>query len=148
MHQQRLTTFDSNQTISRYSSFFTCAEAVSRTYAHPSKKIIYYLLSDSHALKEEALKMWPERVVVSGLSQSHPEIEEAEMGWGWEGVKGAADGMMGSVVEMWSFAGELLEWSDLTEIEEDGVRLTSALDHPATDFQILTARSGFGKIRT
>ncbi|ORY90938.1 hypothetical protein BCR35DRAFT_275012 [Leucosporidium creatinivorum] len=118
----RLDTFDSNQTVSRYSSFFTCAEAVSRTYAHPSQKIIYYLLSDSHALKEEALRMFPERVVVSGLSQSHPEIEKAESGWGWEGVKGAADGMMGSVVEMWTFA--------------------------ATDFQILTARSGFGKIPT
>lgn len=92
--------------MARHLAYFTCATAVASAYAHPGQRIIYYLLSDSHALKEEALRLYPDRVVVSGLSQSHPEIESAPEGWGWEGIKGAADGMMGSVAEMWTFAGE------------------------------------------
>ncbi|GAA5873501.1 hypothetical protein JCM16303_001145 [Sporobolomyces ruberrimus] len=107
-------------TVSRHSQYFRCAESVSRTYAHPSQKVLWYLISDSRTLERDALETYPDKVVVTGLKQSHVEITSGSAAW--KGVKGASDGFLRTVAESYIFAG--------------------------TDFQILTLRSGFGKIPT
>ncbi|GAA5860561.1 hypothetical protein JCM1840_000300 [Sporobolomyces johnsonii] len=111
---------DAVNTVSHHAHYFACADAVARTYAHPAQKIVYYLISDSRVLEEDALRTYPDRMVVTGLKQSHVEITKGDVGW--KGLKGAADGFMRTVAESWIFSG--------------------------TDFQILTYRSGFGKIPT
>ncbi|GAA5918106.1 hypothetical protein JCM1841_005256 [Sporobolomyces salmonicolor] len=111
---------DAINSVSHHAQYFACADAVARTYAHPTQKIVYYLISDSRVLEEDALRTYPDRVVVTGLKQSHVEIATGSVGW--KGLKGAADGFMRTVAESWIFSG--------------------------TDFQILTLRSGFGKIPT
>ncbi|GAA5924173.1 uncharacterized protein JCM15063_005565 [Sporobolomyces koalae] len=111
---------DAVNTVSRHSQYFRCAESVSRTYAHPSQKVLWYLISDSRTLEQDALETYPDKVVVTGLKQSHVEITSGSAAW--KGVKGASDGFLRTVAESYIFAG--------------------------TDFQILTLRSGFGKIPT
>jgi len=94
---------DAINTVSHHSQYFRCAEAVSRTYAHPSQKVLWYLISDSKVLEQDALERYPDRVVVTGLKQSHVEIKEGSTGW--KGVKGASDGFMRTVAESYIFAG-------------------------------------------
>ncbi|GAA5921224.1 hypothetical protein JCM1841_001641 [Sporobolomyces salmonicolor] len=110
---------DALNTVAVHKNYFTCAEQVAQTYAHPSQKVIYYLVSDSHALEEDALRTYPDKVVVTGLRQSH--VEALIAGWG-EAWREAADASMRTVAESWIFS--------------------------STDFQILTLHSGFAKIPT
>lgn len=78
---------------------------------------------------------------MTGLKQAHVEIK-TDRSDGLQAIKKVADGFMRTVAESWIFAGKFrflrcflfLQWLTLA---------------PAgTDFQILTQRSGFGKIRT
>ncbi|GAA5892338.1 hypothetical protein JCM8208_001515 [Rhodotorula glutinis] len=112
---------DAVNSVSLHPQYFTCAEAVARTYAHPSQKVLYYLITDSHALERDALRRFGDKVVVTGLKQAHVEIK-TDSSTGLVSIKRAADGFMRTIAESWIFAG--------------------------TDFQILTSRSGFGKIPT
>lgn len=80
---------DSTNTVERYQPFFECAEQVARTYAKPSQKIVYFLISDSNHLKRMAIEAYPDRVILSGLNAQHAEISPE----GGEGYK-ATDGMM------------------------------------------------------
>ncbi|TNY24182.1 Proteophosphoglycan ppg4 [Rhodotorula diobovata] len=112
---------DAVNSVALHPQYFTCAEAVARTYAHPSQRIVYYLITDSHALERDALRRFGDRVVVTGLKQAHVEIK-TDTSTGLVSIKRAADGFMRTIAESWIFAG--------------------------TDFQILTSRSGFGKIPT
>lgn len=111
-------------TVDRHLRFFTCAAAVAARHALPTQRIIYYLVSDSVALKEDALRRFPDRVVVSGLEPRHtdPKLKIGVQ----EGQKRSVrerymmDAMGDSVVEAWTLA--------------------------ETDFKIITEQSGFGKI--
>ncbi|CEQ39118.1 SPOSA6832_00603 [Sporobolomyces salmonicolor] len=131
---------DAINSVSHHAQYFACADAVARTYAHPTQKIVYYLISDSRVLEEDALRTYPDRVVVTGLKQSHVEIATGSVGW--KGLKGAADGFMRTVAESWIFSGMASSPSSHRDRAER-VELLAG-----TDFQILTLRSGFGKIRT
>ncbi|GAA5883241.1 hypothetical protein JCM3774_000640 [Rhodotorula dairenensis] len=108
-------------TVERHSQYFTCAEAVARTYADPSQRVVYYLITDSRVLERDALDRFGDRVVVTGLEQAHPEIK-TDQRTGLEALRHAADGFMRTIAQSWIFA--------------------------STDFQIITQRSGFGKIPT
>ncbi|GAA5903512.1 hypothetical protein JCM6882_006569, partial [Rhodosporidiobolus microsporus] len=108
-----------HNTASIHSQYFTCAAQIAKRHAHPSQKVLYYLITDSHNLEQSALKMFPDRVVVAGFEPSHDEIAFKDKE-GPEVVKGSADGFMRTIAESWIFAG--------------------------TDYQIITYRSGFGKI--
>ncbi|BGO88739.1 hypothetical protein NBRC10512_005188 [Rhodotorula toruloides] len=112
---------DAVNSVHKYQQYFTCADSVARTYAHPSQKIVYYLITDSHKLERDVLRRYGDRVVVTGLKQAHVEIK-TDRSDGLQAIKKVADGFMRTVAESWIFAG--------------------------TDFQILTQRSGFGKIPT
>ncbi|GAA5952790.1 hypothetical protein JCM8115_002350 [Rhodotorula mucilaginosa] len=108
-------------TVEQHSQYFTCADAVARTYADPSQRVVYYLITDSRVLERDALRQFGDRVVVTGLEQAHAEVEP-DFSEGTQTVEHAADGLMRTVAESWIFA--------------------------STDFQIITQRSGFGKIPT
>lgn len=122
---QRYPELDKDNTVAKFREYFKCAEQVSQTYAHPAQRVVYYLITDSHTLREDALQAFPGKVVISGLDQSHMEIAAVSgpdgSSSGWSTRNDATDGMMRTVAESWTFA--------------------------ATDFSILTAKSGFGNIR-
>ncbi|GAA5857700.1 hypothetical protein JCM8547_004335 [Rhodosporidiobolus lusitaniae] len=112
--------FDTSN-VTDYDNYFTCASQLARRYAHPSQRIIYFLLTDSKALQADALRAYPDRVIVTGLEASHDELGNLGQR-GFDVVKRALDGYARTVAESYIFAG--------------------------TDAQILTFRSGFGKIPT
>ena len=84
--------------------------------AHPSQKVIWYLVTDSVHLREEAVKAFPDgKVVVSGFHPQHLElawtdvarglggvepVEEAK-GLDTEAIRSSLDGMMETVAENW-----------------------------------------------
>lgn len=95
---------DAVNSVALHPQYFTCAEAVARTYAHPSQRIVYYLITDSHALERDALRRFGDRVVVTGLKQAHVEIK-TDTSTGLVSIKRAADGFMRTIAESWIFAG-------------------------------------------
>jgi hypothetical protein len=109
-------------------SFFTCAAALANRHAQPRQQIVYYLVSDSSALKRAALDAFPDRVVVSGLDDAledpndgeENETEEGEVDGQRDGWMLEADKMTDQVVEMWALA--------------------------ETDYKIVTEHSGVGRI--
>ncbi|KAM0749167.1 hypothetical protein T439DRAFT_382226 [Meredithblackwellia eburnea MCA 4105] len=103
-------------TASAHSAFFNCAAGVARAYALPSQRIVYYLVSDSEYLKEDAVRKFPGRVIVSGIPPKHTELK----GTNTKDVVHVIEGLQGAVAEMMTLR--------------------------STDFQILTRGSGFGKI--
>ncbi|GAA6030181.1 hypothetical protein JCM8097_009302 [Rhodosporidiobolus ruineniae] len=112
--------YDTNSA-EHHSKYWTCAAQLAKRHAHPSQKILYYLVTDSKKLEESALKAFPDQVIVTGLPQSHDEILYKDKS-GVEVAHGAAKGFLHTIAESWIFS--------------------------ATDFQVITYRSGFGKIPT
>lgn len=102
-------------TVSRHAHFFECAEQVASTYAHPSQKVVLYLVTDSVHLREDAVKAFPDgKVVVSGFHPQHLELAWTDVARGLGGVepveaeeldvkeiKLSLDGMMETVAENW-----------------------------------------------
>lgn len=89
--------------------FFTCADEVAKTYARPSQRIVYYLITDSAHLRKAAVEAFPSRVVISGLPQKHqelggPEHEKETASFDPKKVLLAADGLHGTIAESWSFS--------------------------------------------
>ncbi|BGP13161.1 hypothetical protein JCM10213_000261 [Rhodosporidiobolus nylandii] len=108
-------------TVGLYKQYFDCADALAKRYAHPSQKKLIYLITDSNNLEEDALKTFNGSIVVTGLEQSHDELKYMNKN-GTEVVHTSLDGYMRTVAESFIFSN--------------------------TDYQILTQRSGFGKIPT
>ncbi|CAG8456345.1 3990_t:CDS:2 [Paraglomus brasilianum] len=71
----------------RYRNFFKCADELVETYAMPWQKVVYYLVTDSETLRNEAMTM--ENVIISGL----PIGTKAE--------NGPADPVHNAVIENW-----------------------------------------------
>lgn len=94
-------------TVEQHSQYFTCADAVARTYADPSQRVVYYLITDSRVLERDALRQFGDRVVVTGLEQAHAEVEP-DFSEGTQTVEHAADGLMRTVAESWIFASQSL----------------------------------------
>lgn len=115
---------DAINTVSRHSQYFRCADAVARTYADPSQKVLWYLISDSRTLERDALATFPDKVVITGLKQSHVEITTGSAAW--KGVKGASDGFLRTVAESYIFAGQSRSWPP-SRIEGTGLTSTPRL---------------------
>ena len=94
-------------TVEQHSQYFACADAVARTYADPSQRVVYYLITDSRVLERDALRQFADRVVVTGLEQAHAEVEP-DFSEGTRTVEHAADGLMRTVAESWIFASQSL----------------------------------------
>lgn len=78
-------------------------------------------MSDSAFLKADALKHFPEQIVLSGLGIKHLEIPEKNKKGKPVPMETVWSGMMDTIAESWIMSG--------------------------TDAQIITRHSGFGKIR-
>lgn len=104
----RTAEYDQQNTVERHEAFFTCAEQVAKRYALPSQKVVWYLISDSKVLKEDAMRVYGDKVVVSGLKVRHTDpllkLDDEEGEPASERRKKAFDGAMDSVVESWTFA--------------------------------------------
>lgn len=101
-------------TVERHSHFFQCAQQVAMTYAKPSQKIVFYLITDSAHLRRDAVRAYPTSVVVSGLAQKHNELGGQEQRkaqleedratdelFDLEEVMEDADGLMNTLAETW-----------------------------------------------
>ncbi|GAA6044007.1 hypothetical protein JCM8097_000192 [Rhodosporidiobolus ruineniae] len=124
---------DKVNTIERHQHFFDCANEVAETYAAPGQRPLWFLITDSATLRRSAAETYPDRVVVSGLTQHHNELrasktvkpESVTHANGKptvEELEREIDGMQNSVAESWIFSG--------------------------VDFALLSYASGFGKIPT
>ncbi|ORY88458.1 hypothetical protein BCR35DRAFT_301596 [Leucosporidium creatinivorum] len=85
--------YDLENTVQRHLPFFSCAGDLARTYADPSQKIIYYLVTDSAHLKADAQKVLGNQLIVTDMVPQHVHQKS-----------GHVDGVMGAVVEDWILA--------------------------------------------
>ena len=62
-----------------YQHFFNCADQLTQTYAVPDQKVIYFLITDSVALRNEAVQKL-EHVIISGLpiQSNHGHYDHAD----------------------------------------------------------------------
>ncbi|KDE04477.1 hypothetical protein, variant 2 [Microbotryum lychnidis-dioicae p1A1 Lamole] len=65
---------DKIHTVKRHRQFFDCAAKLAERYARDDQKVVYYLVTDSPTLEAAALRQFPDRLVVTGLTQGHPEF--------------------------------------------------------------------------
>ncbi|GAA6034724.1 hypothetical protein JCM8097_001139 [Rhodosporidiobolus ruineniae] len=126
---------DEYNTVERYQQYFTCAEEVAATYASPGQRPLWYLITDSAALRRNAAAQYPDRVVVSGLAQHHNELRVNGQPLA-EAVTHAGSGGKASVEQL--------------ESEIEGMQNTVAESwiFSDVDFALLSYDSGFGKIPT
>lgn len=84
------------------------------TYAKPSQKVVYLLITDSAHLRQDAVRAYPSSLVVSGLAQKHNELggqeqrkakleedRKKEELFDLEEVVEDADGLMNTLAETW-----------------------------------------------
>lgn len=68
------------------------------------QKVVYYLITDSGDLEQDAKRLLGDRIVVTGLEQAHAEIHDNSTDEE-ESVRRATDGFMRTIAESWIFAG-------------------------------------------
>ncbi len=62
----QIRTREDTNALQDYEYFFHCADQLTQTYAAPNQKVIYFLITDSVALRDEAVQKL-EHVIISGL---------------------------------------------------------------------------------
>ncbi|KAK4699079.1 hypothetical protein P7C70_g7187, partial [Phenoliferia sp. Uapishka_3] len=85
--------YDATNTVDVHSAFFKCADQLAETYALPDQKILYYLVTDSMHLRDDAIRKFGDKVVVTGAGIEH--IHQRS---------GHADGVFNAVLEEWILA--------------------------------------------
>ncbi|SCV71161.1 BQ2448_2749 [Microbotryum intermedium] len=110
---------DSHISVESHRRFFVCAEQLAAKFARPGQKVVYYLVSDSEHLKHDAMEKFPDRVVTTGFTATHPEFMEADQTQ-WHRQKHLLDGTTQAMISSWLLS--------------------------KTDYQIVTYDSGFGKL--
>ncbi|GAA5919295.1 hypothetical protein JCM6882_007829 [Rhodosporidiobolus microsporus] len=124
---------DAVNTVERHQHWFDCAAEVVETYAAPTARPLFFLITDSATLRASAASAYPDRVIVSGLLQRHNELrddqnqllhvtEEEGRARSVGEMKEELDGLQNTVAESWIFE--------------------------SMDFALLSHHSGFGKIPT
>lgn len=81
-------TYDKQNTVEVHKEFFQCADQLAETYALPDQKVLYYLVTDSAHLRQDAMQKLRDRVVISGLGITHIHQKS-----------GHADGVYNAVIE-------------------------------------------------
>ncbi|SCZ98362.1 BZ3500_MvSof-1268-A1-R1_Chr3-2g06320 [Microbotryum saponariae] len=122
-------------TMNYHSQFFQCAREVAETYSQPGQRVLFYLITDSGALRQQALQEFP-GTVVTGFLPVH-------------GEHGGSGPVREEYEKMQQLGDKLFDpeqaEKDLTDMYNS---VAEAWIFASTDFQILTSRSGFGKIPT
>ncbi|GAA5964927.1 hypothetical protein JCM21900_000022 [Sporobolomyces salmonicolor] len=85
--------YDKVNTVKRHSQFFRCARELGETYATKDQRIIYYLVTDSANLKQDAQQVLGDKLVTTDMLPQHVHQKS-----------GHADGVFSAVVEDWILA--------------------------------------------
>ncbi|GAA6060365.1 hypothetical protein JCM10212_004549 [Sporobolomyces blumeae] len=85
--------YDKTNTVKRHSQFFRCARELGETYAHPSQQVVYYLVTDSANLKQDARSVLGSKLVTTDMVPQHVHQKS-----------GHVDGVFSAVVEDWILA--------------------------------------------
>lgn len=62
-----------------YSPFFECADQIARTHSRPDQRVVYYLVTDSAKLREQAIEAYQDRILVTGLPIRHIHARNAQL---------------------------------------------------------------------
>ncbi|CAG8642237.1 10453_t:CDS:2 [Gigaspora rosea] len=87
-----------SHSLQEYKHFFKCADQLTQMYSAPSQKVIYFLVTDSVRLRDEAIQKL-EHVIVSGL----PVSGEGNKGEDYDWDK--ADEINDAIIENWILSG-------------------------------------------
>ncbi|GAA5972821.1 hypothetical protein JCM11641_003958 [Rhodosporidiobolus odoratus] len=85
--------YDKINTVKRHTQFFRCAREFSETYAQRDQKVVFYLVTDSAHLKEDAQRVYGDKLVTTDIVPQHVHQKS-----------GHADGVFSAVVEDWILA--------------------------------------------
>ncbi|GAA5929823.1 uncharacterized protein JCM15063_004633 [Sporobolomyces koalae] len=85
--------YDKVNTVKRHSQFFRCARELGETYASSSQRIVYYLVTDSANLKQDARRVLGSKLVTTDTVPQHVHQKQ-----------GHVDGVFSAVVEDWILA--------------------------------------------
>ncbi|GAA6039174.1 hypothetical protein JCM8097_000453 [Rhodosporidiobolus ruineniae] len=85
--------YDKVNTVKRHTQFFRCAKELGATYAQPGQKVIFALVTDSAHLKDDAQRVFGDRLVTTDMKPQHVHQKS-----------GHAEGVFSAVVEDWILA--------------------------------------------
>ncbi|GAA5868445.1 hypothetical protein JCM3774_005382 [Rhodotorula dairenensis] len=80
--------YDKVNTVKRHISFVRCARELSETYARPDQRVVFYLVTDSQHLKDDAQKVLAHKLITTDFAPQHVHQKS-----------GHVDGVMSAVVE-------------------------------------------------
>lgn len=80
--------YDKVNTVKRHISFFRCARELGETYAQPDQRVVFYLVTDSQHLKEDAQRVLGTKLITTDFAPQHVHQKS-----------GHVDGVMSAVVE-------------------------------------------------
>lgn len=79
--------------VKRHLSFFRCARELGETYARKDQRVVFYLVTDSAHLKQDAQRVLGNKLVTTNMVPQHVHQKS-----------GHVDGVMNAVVEDWILA--------------------------------------------
>ncbi|GAA6004518.1 uncharacterized protein JCM10292_005652 [Rhodotorula paludigena] len=85
--------YDKVNTVKRHVSFFRCARELGETYARKDQRVVFYLVTDSAHLKQDAQRVLGSKLVTTDMVPQHVHQKS-----------GHVDGVMNAVVEDWILA--------------------------------------------
>ncbi|GAA5845246.1 hypothetical protein JCM9279_004815 [Rhodotorula babjevae] len=85
--------YDKVNTVKRHVSFFRCARELGETYARKDQRVVFYLVTDSAHLKQDAQRVLGNKLVTTDMVPQHVHQKS-----------GHVDGVMTAVVEDWILA--------------------------------------------
>ncbi|GAA6050866.1 hypothetical protein JCM3770_005746 [Rhodotorula araucariae] len=85
--------YDRVNTVKRHISFFRCARELGETYARKDQRVVFYLVTDSAHLKQDAQRVLGNKLITTDMVPQHVHQKS-----------GHVDGVMNAVVEDWILA--------------------------------------------
>lgn len=85
--------YDQSNTIEKHDNFFRCADQIAKTFAMPDQRVVYFLITDSEHLRQDAVERLQDRTIVSGLPIEHIHKR-----------RGHVDGVHNAIIENWILA--------------------------------------------
>jgi hypothetical protein len=73
---------DNDQLLTKYSAFFECAQEITQTRGSSYHKVVWYLVTDSVAIRQAAARRYGERIVTDqSLMPAHIHDQSARLGF-------------------------------------------------------------------
>lgn len=79
--------------VKRHIAFFRCARELGETYARKDQKVVFFLITDSQHLKQDAQRVLGNKLITTDMVPQHVHQKS-----------GHVDGVMSAVVEDWILA--------------------------------------------